>query len=302
LAYAPYGGGTNLCLGPDLSCTPTSANAPFYQALVTAWEGGQSATAIAAVDNDIRLGTTLSQTVTASGTTFTTPLAHGFTASSTPVVFSVSGGTSYSGVAINTLYRITGTPTSTTFTMQPYVGGFPSGSNVNAGTAGSGTLSVGVSSVKNLVNLASTWYQFGESNAALFDASRGSLAALRVEQYEGDLEPVGPTSAQCTALGITGANCTGSIAAAILAWKADPSSALTQTAYYNQFMGTDSTIPPTYNLMPHSRTPSQLVLPNVCGGGVLTGAGAYALLSDCLPNSTPFQLYNGFANFRGIVN
>lgn len=303
MAIAPYIAGTNLCTGPDIGCTPTADNAPFYQALVTAWEAGQFATAIAMVDNDLRTGTTLSQTVTASGTTFTTPLAHGFTANSTPVVFHVTGGTLYSGLAINTLYRVTTTPTASTFTIQPYVAGFPSGANVNAGSAGSGTVTVGASALKNMSNVASTWYQFAESNAAVFDGDRpAGMANVRNEQYEGNLEPVGLSAAQCTTLGITGSNCAGSITAAVLAWKADPSAALTQTAYFNQFMGTDVSMPSTFGLMPHSRTPSQFVLPNVCGGGVLTGAGAYAILSDCLPNSTPFQTYNGFAAFNSGLN
>lgn len=302
-AGAPYGTGQNLCLGPDFNCTPTAANAPFYQALVTAWEAGQFATAIAMVDDDIRTGTTLSQTVTASGTTFTTPLAHGFTASSTDIVFHVSGGTAYSGIAINTLYRVTTTPTASTFTIQPYVAGFPSGANVNAGSAGSGTVTVGASGRQNLTNLASTWHQFAESNAATFDGDRPvGMANVRVEQYEGNLEPAGPSAAQCTTLGITGSNCTGSILAAILAWRADPSAALTQTADFNEFMGTDASMPSTFGLMPHSRTPSQLVLPNNCGGGTLITNGAYALLSDCLPNSTPFQTYNGYAAFHSGLN
>jgi hypothetical protein len=306
IAYAPYGTGTNLCESPDYNCTPTSLNVPFYQALVTAWEASQSATAIALIDNDIRTGTIFSSsaqnsTVTASGTTFTTPTAHGFTANSTVIAFQVTGGTTYSGIAVSTLYRVTSTPTSTTFTMQPYVGGFPSGSNVNAGSAGSGTTTVGISNRQNFVGLASNWYQFAESNAALYDGARpAGMANLRVEQYEGNLEIGGLSSAQCTSLGIVASNCSGSIVAAILAWKNDPSSSATQQAYFNQFMGTDSSMPATLGLMPHSRTPSQLILPNVCGGGVLTGAGAYALLSDCLPNSTPYQLYNGFAAFRGL--
>lgn len=302
-AGAPYVSGTNLCEAPDIGCTPTAANAPFYQALVNAWEAGQFATAIAMVDTDIRTGITLAQTVTASGTTFTTPLAHGFTASSTSIVFHVSGGTLYSGLAINTLYRVTTTPTASTFTIQPYVSGFPSGANVNAGSAGSGTVTVGASQTTNMTNVSSTWYQFAESNAAVFDGDRPvGMANVRVEQYEANIEPVGLSAAQCTTLGITGTNCAASTAAAILAWKADPLAAATQQDYFNQFMGTDASMPSTFGLMLHSRTPSQLILPNVCGGGTLVGAGSYAMLSDCLPNSTPFQTYNGFAAFHSGLN
>lgn len=297
-AVAPYIGGTNLCTGPDINCTPTAANAPFYQTLVTQWEGGDHATPVASIDNDIRQGVTLSQTVTASGTTFTTPLAHGFTAGSTDIVFQVTGGTIYSGIAVNTLYRVTSTPLTTTFTIQPYVAGFPSGSNVNAGSVGSGTVTVGASNIKNMVNVSSTWSQFAESNAALFDGDRpAGMANVRVEQYEANPEPKGLSAAQCTALSITGTNCAASIAAAILAWKNDPKAALTQTAFFNQFIGTDASMPTTFGLMLHSKTPSQLVLSNDCGGG-----GDYPLLSDCLPNSTPFQTYNGFAAFGSGLN
>lgn len=303
IAYAPYAQGTNLCLGPDATCTPTSANASFYQALVTAWEGGSQSTAIQMIDDDIRTGRTLVQNVTASGTTFTTPAAHGFVANTTDIAFQVTGGTTYSGIVTSTLYRVTGTSTAgcpgavvCNFTIQPYVGGFPSGANINAGSAGSGTTTVGASNAYNFVKLASTWYQFGETNAALYDAARpAGMTNLRVEQYEGNLEPKGLSSAQCTSLGITGSDCTGSIAAAILAWKNDTRARATQKAYFDQFMGYDSAMPPTFGLMSHSKTPSQLVLQQ--GDSTCTGSD-YALLSGCLPNSTPFQTYYGFQDFR----
>lgn len=293
ISYAPYAGGTNLCTGVDVGCTPNSSMLAFYQALVDAVEAGNTTTAVSLVDDDIRQGRLLSQSVTASGTTFTTPVAHGFTASSTPVIFQVTGGTLYSGISANTLYLVSSTPTSTTFTIQAYVDGFPSGSNVNAGSAGTGSVTVGASPYRNLLNLASTWYKFGESNAALYDSARGGagMANLRVEQYEGNLEPKGLTSAQCTTVGVTGvtaALCAADIAAAIISWKNDNKAALTQRLYFDQFMGADPTLPPTYGLMAHSYSPSQLVL---------LGGGDYGLLPSENPSATPYKTYDGFRAF-----
>lgn len=285
LAYAPYVVGTNMCMGPDFNCTPTAANAPFFQALVTAWESGDSSASITMIDNDIRIGRTLAQNVTASGTTFTTPLAHGFTSGTTTVIPLVTGGTIYSGLTATKLYLVNSTPTSTTFTIQAYSGGFPSGANVNAGSVGTGITTIGAALQKNLQNVASTWYQFGETNAALYDSVRNGagISLLRVEQYEGNPEPKGPSAAQCTTMGIVGSDCTGSVAAALLAWKNSNLAKLTQALYYNQFMGLDSTLW-NFGLMPHSQTPSQLVL---------LGAGDYGFISGSLPTSTPYQTYYG---------
>lgn len=284
-AFAPYGVGTNMCMGPDFNCTPTAANAPFFQALVTAWESGDFVTPVQMIDDDIGTGRTLVQNVTASGTTFTTPLAHGFTSGTTTVVFQVTGGTTYSGVTATKLYLVNSTPTSATFTVQGYTGGFPSGASVNAGSAGTGTTTVGAALQKNLQNLATTWYQFGETNASLYDAIRNSagMSLLRVEQYEGNLEPKGPSAAQCTTMGITGSDCTGSVAAAKLAWLFSDRGKLKQAAYYNQFMGLDPSNW-TFGQMPHSQTPSHLVL---------LGAGDYGFISGSLPTSTPYQTYYG---------
>lgn len=297
-SVAPYTGGTNLCTGPDLGCTPTALNAPFYQALVNAYEGGNTASAIAMVDGDIRSGLLAVQTVTASGTTFTTPSAHGFTAG-TNVIITVSGGTTSSGVTANTLYNVTSAPTSATFTIQPFVGNAPSGANVNAGTAGSGVMSVGISNVANMLRVDNTYNAFMETNAARYDARRpGGFGPIRNQAYEGNLEPAGLSAAQCTTLGITGTfpisgSCTASIANAILAWRNDATSAQAQWDFFKQYMGTFPGVPGfgVYSLANggHSVSPSQLVL--------LSG-DVYALVSGALPNSPPFQTYNGYASFN----
>lgn len=288
-SYAPYVGGTNLCTGTDLNCTPGASNVPFYQNLITLWETPNLSAAIAAVDGDIRQGLTLAQTVTASGTTFTTPLAHTFTANSTSIAFTVAGGTSYSGLSPNALYRVTTTPTSTTFTTQPYVNGVPTGADINAGSAGSGTVTVGSSGIRNLLRTANIYYPYWEVTAA--------ADSKRVDLYEGATEPQGLSAAQCTSLGIvtnpvdpTGVLCASEIAAAITAWKNDPSAAATTLVYANQFLGKDAGTPVTFGVVPHSKTPSQLNL---------TGPNLWSILPGD-PGSTPYQTYNGWAQVRNV--
>jgi len=169
--------------------------------------------------------------------------------------------------------------------MQGYVNGSPTGADINAGSAGSGTVSVGSTGNNTLTQLANLQYPYWESIVAGYDGGR--TVPLRNEWYEGALEAQGPSTAQCTSLGITGADCAGSIAAAILAWKNDISSNLTQQAYFKQFMGLDSTMVPTFGLMAHSQTPTHLSLE--C-------AATWQLLSTCSlgPTSPAWQTYYGF--------
>jgi hypothetical protein len=307
IGYAPYAGATNLYFGPDISgAAPTALNTPFYQSLVNYWEGGNSAAAIALIDADIRGGLNAVQTVTASGTTFTTPLAHGFSANNSDVAFTVTGGTSYSGLTTGMVYRVSSTPSGTTFTIQAYGPlNAPAGANINAGSAGTGTVSVGWmggqsgnANVTTMQRLCSRWYVFGEYLAAQFDGDRpGGMSLLRVEQYEGALEVVGPSSAQLTTLGVTGATPKASIDAAIEAWKSNPMTAETQRAYYRQFLGLDPSMP-TYGTQLHSQSPAHLVLQQSTTSG---GAGwPYALIQGFLGSynsSTPYELYDGVRNY-----
>lgn len=217
VSIAPYVGGTNLLCGPDISlaCAVTANNGPFYQALINAWEGGNTATAIGLVDNDIRQGLTNVQTVTASGTTFTTPLSHGFTAASTNIAFTVSGGTSYSGVPTysptnqSAVYQVDTTPTATTFTMKTYAGGVVTGADINAGSAGSGTLSVGRMSGNSMLSSVTLALPYTEALAERYNGGAGGsrpvgMGPLMSLAYEANLEPQGPqTFAQCTTLGVT---------------------------------------------------------------------------------------------------
>jgi hypothetical protein len=222
---APYLLGQSLCGGPDQgNCAVTADSGPFFQALTTAWEAGNAAAAIALVDSDARTGRNLVQNVTASGTTFTTPSPHGFSANcgtngKCSVVFQVTGGTAYSGVTMSQLYEVTSVPTSTTFTIQAFIGGFPGGSNINAGSAGSGTMTVGYTNRQNLVLNASTYMSINEALAAKYDSDRPSsgqfTANLKGIQYEGDAELTSgffvgvtqfPNPANCTTMGVTSAS------------------------------------------------------------------------------------------------
>lgn len=218
LAYAPYSGGPNFFYGDDicLGCTAIADNATVWQPVVNAFEAGSPATAVALIDNDIRKGRTLVKTVTASGTTFTTPTAHGFPVGAF-VAFEVTGGTSYSGLTTGAIYDVTGTSTAgcpgavvCNFTIRGFSQGSQQGANINAGSAGTGTVTVGWvggpsgSNTQTMQALNSNWYQFAQALAALFDGARPSgMANYRIEQYEGNLEPRGPTAAQCAAIGVT---------------------------------------------------------------------------------------------------
>jgi len=307
LAYAPYITAVNLCAAsPDVQCTLTAANAPFLQNLANLWNAGSTAAAIAQVDSDTRQGQTLVQTVTASSTTFTTPLAHGFTANSTIVSFTVVGGTSYGGLTSGQSYLVDTTPLPTTFTLKAFgPTGQVTGSNINSGTAATGTVSVGsigstfggFSNSRTMQGSVNSAYIPWETAAASFDSDRppASPSPLRIEWYEGAVEVTGCTAAQCQGIGVTlpgdptGATAAAAINAAILAWRNDPMSAATIQAYYNQFMGTDAAMVPTFGIMAHSKIPSNLLL--------LDGA-VWALTPDNNLASTPWQLYNGVQNYN----
>lgn len=294
---APYAGGTNLCMGDDINCVPSALNFSFFQSLITASEAGDTAAVISAIDDDIRAGRNAVQTVTCVGTTCTTPLAHGYTANSTNIWFNVSGGTIYSGVAAYKQYQVGTTPLSNTFTFREFVGNNVTGSAINAGSAGTGTMNVGATN-RNLVFTAGTFNLFAETLAASFDSDRPvGMNNLKIDLYEGNLEPKGLSAAQCVALSIvtappdvTGQDCADKIAAGIVAWKNDNKASLTQQAYFQQFVGTDASMPTTYGLMTHARSPSQLVL--MCNS-------LYALIPGCLPDGQVYQTYIGYGAWSG---
>jgi hypothetical protein len=308
IGYAPYSSGVALGgQAPDVGVAPTALDAPLLQSIATNYSAGGSGitAAIASIDGAIRQDRTGVQNVTASGTMFTTPLAHGFTAYPNGgynfLRFDVTGGTIYSGLDPKTLYLVTRVPTLTTFTAVPIVNG-AMGSNVNAGTAGSGTTTVGNAGTHGFMTiftLQSNAYTKWEAMAASLSADvgrPGTMGPLKVEWYEGALEPTAPTKAQCDAIGVgivggsptPGDAASAAIASAIVAWKKDPSSAATIQLYYNTFMGLAAGYVTT-GAMPHSVSPAQLVL---------MGGGTYALVSNLsFVRPSPYQLYNGFAAF-----
>lgn len=218
IAYAPYTGATNLFYGADncSGCTPTAGNVAIWQTIIDAYEAGNIAAANAIIDDDIRQGRNLVQTVTAVGTTFTTPLAHGYSVGNN-LGFQWTGGTAYSNMSPGVQYCVKSTPTSTTFTIVAFSGGLTcntGGTAFNAGTAGTGTVTVGyMGASSNTVSMMATnnsAHLWGQTLAAQFqppvETRPAGMSNLRLEQYEGSLEPGVPTTAQCNAAGSTSSN------------------------------------------------------------------------------------------------
>lgn len=306
LAIAPYVTGANLCETPDFGCTPSSINVSFFQSLVSAWEANNAAETRRLIDNDVRNGLLSQQTVTCSGTTFTTPYEHGFRASSTDVVFTVVGGTSYSGISTypgsdaSAVYRVTSTPASNTFTIAGYKGGFPGGPNVNCGTSGSGILSVGISPSQNsqqtMLKMTNTWLAFVQASAERYNGGAGGFRPARMGNlstmaYEGAIELRGLNDAQCASLRINSVNgCATDIANAIIDWQNSSLALQTQWDYDKQYMGTYAGTS-NFGLMTYSLGPSQLCLNN-CSPWGLTPSYPSA------PGYAPYQTYYGFQSFN----
>jgi len=285
------------------------AQATILQTIANDVNSGNTSLAMPLVDAEVR-GTPYGiHTFTAVGTTFTTPLSHGFIARGSNegdlLMFSVTGGTMYSGLDPKAQYRVLSTPTATTFTIGLMTGG-AFGAPVNPGTPGTGTTSVGdignnTTNGQNIPGVIATFYNKWETYAANYDnttfgPSRATLglAPLKNEWYEGALEPSAPTAAQCLAIGVTlpgdptGATASAAIASAIIAWKTDPMSSATIQEYYKAFMGMASD-QNTFGVMDHSVSPAQLVL---------MGGGLYGLVSNLsFVSPSKYQTYNGFATF-----
>lgn len=300
--FAPYISGTALSgQAVDLGSTVTAADAVILQNIATLYNSGNVSGAVAAIDDAVRQGRTLIQTVTASGTTFTTPIDHGFTpyvhnvSDGNLLRFAVSGGTIYSGIDPKQQYIVIAA-TSTTFRIRRFLNGDVDATDVNAGTAGTGTMSVGSSSNGASIFDVQAQFEKWEAVAASFDSSRAAagLPNVKLGWYEGATELTAPTAAQCFAIGVTlpgdatGASAAAAIDAARMAWKFDPMAALTFAQYHKAFVGTDATLR-TFGQMAHAEAPAQLVL---------MGGGNYALMGN-LSVTAPelYQLYNGFAAF-----
>lgn len=290
---APYSNGANMCNSLDAGCGSTlpAATAPFWQNLVTTWEGnptsGNSA-ALALIDYDLRWGRVSGsiQNVTCSSSTFTTPSPHGYSVN-TVLAFEVTGGTICTGVAAHTIYCVASTPLSTTFTLKTFVNGICNGSTVTA-SAGSGATTVGTVPYQNILALSGTWFPFSESYADPF----GLINAW----YEGAIEIPSLTAAQCVALSITtspvdgtGALCASETAAVVLAYKNDPLARQLEFDYMACGVGLLSDCVMTFGQMPNAKWSSNLTL----AGGTI-----YALTPSI--TGTPYQLYNGFHDFNAL--
>ncbi len=305
IGQAPYLGGGSFCFGPDFgSCSGATFTtlAPTLQAVINAYEAGNDALVISLIDEDVRRGRLAIQTVTCVTTTCSTPAAHGFTINSTRIAFAVTGGTIYSGLDATRVYRVSGTSTTgcpgavvCNFTMQAYdANGEASGSSVNAGSAGTGTMTVGSSNQRTIQSMGNQFIRWMENTAEAFDADKATLGQpeLEVHQYEGNIEVQGPSAAQCLTIGLTtvpvdgtGTACNTKLAAAVALWVSSAEAVVTTQAYFKMFMGTDPAFTPTYQLMLHSKAPSWLVT---------SCELVYRMVLGCLPTSTPNSYYNGF--------
>lgn len=204
-------------------------------------------------------------------------------------VFTVSsGGSLYSGVSLNTPYYVVNSA-SGSFSVAATQGGA-----AISLSGGSGTISFGVLFNFSMLYLANFIYPEWETVAASYDTYRtgAGKAKLWIDNYEGALEPLAPTTAQATDMGVTvgGSAATASTALAngLAAYKNSNAAALIALAQLNQVTGKDPTQPVTFGLLPHSRTPSWFLV---------IGPSQWSLLSGNL-GSTAYQTYNGVAAFH----
>lgn len=218
ISPAPYTGATNLFYGADncSGCTPSAGNVAIWQTIIDAHEAGDTATASAIIDNDLRQGRNLVQTVTASGTTFTTPLAHGYSVGNY-LSFEWTGGTAYSNMSPGVQYCVKSANVSgaNTFSVVKTAGGLlcnSSGTAFNAGSAGTGTVTVGYmgnasGNTSNMLytnNIAHPWAQLLASQFNPPNETRpNGMNDAKIIQYEASLEIGVPTKTQCEAAGST---------------------------------------------------------------------------------------------------
>lgn len=230
ICYAPYVGGGMALSGQsqDANYTPTTFDTTNLNSIISDEGSGNTSGAIALVDQSVR-GTLLNrvQTVTASGTTFTTPTAHNFGVGDL-VRFTVSGGTTYSGLTPvdssnnpQSPYYVTATSTTScpgavtcNFTVEQVTNGALT-STINAGTAGSGTTSVGYVGhafdnqtfpAINIFDVMSGWYTKYQNMVSNRFTPAPATAPLKVRWYEGALEPTAPSPLQLSNIGVTPAN------------------------------------------------------------------------------------------------
>lgn len=303
-AYATYYAGALLTAGVcangcGAGVYQTDAGAiAQIQTLATAFNlNASDPTSLATVDNDFRQGTVHNNTIASVSGTTINATANGLSNNQIGV-FTNSGGSVYTGVSLNTPYYVVSAATNS-FSVSTTLGG-----SAISLSGGSGTNSFGVIAGETMLNLATTLYQNVNGNttnnpgwetvAATYDSYRTSVsqAKLWIDNYEGALEAIAPTTAQCTTMGVTAggtaAGCSAALAAGLAAYKNSSAAATLALAQFNQMMGRDSTQPLTFGLMAHSRTPSWFLL---------AGSSQWSLLPGD-PGTTPYQTYNGVASFH----
>jgi hypothetical protein len=233
------------------------------------------------------------QTVSNSGTTFSTPLANNFSQYDV-LRFTGTLGT---GCNINLLtpYKVL-TVSGSTFTAGQITNGTTSAAvdpGTCPGTGGSlsvGDLGAGSSGSNNLLTIytaMSSLYTQWQNMASNGFSPALAGGAPNIRWYEGALEGSAPTTAQCSGIGINATDCT-TLATAYTGWRNSSYALATQAYYYQAFKGTAAgTI--TTGAMPNAGAPSQLVL---------QGGGLYGLNSNTsYVSPAPYQTYYGFQSF-----
>lgn len=319
-AYAPYAGGTLYCFGADMSSCGTGnpGLAAGLQEIIVAYEAGNTAQVISLIDNDIRRGRTLVQNVTASGTIFTTPLAHGYTTLNN-VICTSTGGSLYSGLVKGQMYQVVATNlTATTYTLRAYNNANQVvAPDINAGTIGTGTTSCGiVPNFRNLQQASVTWHLPWETMVTTLDTpvcstSKAACGAnafgpLILLQYEGNLEPTPPSAAQCQAMSLvtvppdaSGIACNAKLKAALdTMWKTSNEAAATTRLYFAQFNGTDPDMVPTFGLMLHATRPGWL---NALGGpGTVADYALSPATNFVDAYAQRYKYWDGFGGYTGV--
>jgi hypothetical protein len=130
-------------------------------------------------------------------------------------------------------------------------------------------------------------YYGWEAVRAGYDGARPSgIANLTCEPYEGSVQFLGPTSAQCTGLNISTAYA-AKVTALLDAYLASPYASALAISYCKQFIGTEAG-DPTFGLFPQNKNMAWLCL---------TGPNQWALMPGSI-YSTPYQTYSGFRTFN----
>jgi hypothetical protein len=287
LAYAPYTAGNNFSdQGLNGGTVAAARNAPVLQTLATAFAANPNdPVALALLDNDQRglipsTGDTVNITCP-TGNTFTA--TNDFDASSGSrrlVIFSVSGGTICNGLTAGKVYCIANsTPSITTFQVSTYVASTGLCGTPISVTPGTGTVTAAPTNTNNLAALDALIFPEWESAAAVYNK--------RVEWYEGSSQPVVPTVATLTTIGVTvsgsATNAFNALTAGLIAYKNDPLSAAFMNSYYN-----------TAEAYSHTRTPS-----NLSYSGPYSAVNPYGLTSGPLPTAPIYQTGAGVAAWVG---